>query len=279
MNGGTIASVVAPHTPRMGVEEKAPDFVRELIQGQRRLGVELRELEPDLFVVQSAHWVTTFDWFVAGQEVHEGVCVADEAPDLIPGTRYRRTGDPEFAKALVARLGAAEIPCGLNDSPHFQWDYGSLVPLQYMDPDATVPVVLLPSVICSDLEENMKVGRLVAETAVELERRVIFVSSCALSHKLERGPELWPSEAMQRMDRRLLDLLCAGQVEELIAWMPTFSRDAVAEMGGRTLCGMVGAMAAMAEAAGAVSGKQYGPYRQSSGTGNATVCVTPVPTH
>lgn len=278
MNGGTIASIVAPHTPRMGVEERAPDFVRELITGERELGAALRQLDPDLFVLQSAHWVCTFDWFVAGQAVHEGVCVADEAPDLIPGTPYRRAGDAEFAKALVARIGAAGIPCGLNESPHFKWDYGSLVPLQYIDPDASIPVVLLPSVICSDLEESMTVGRLVDEAAVELGRRVVFVSSCALSHKLERGPELWPSEAMQRMDRRFIGLLCDGKVEELIAWMPTFSRDAVAEMGGRTLCGMVGAMAAMAEAAGAVRGMQYGPYRQSSGTGNATVCVTPAPT-
>jgi hypothetical protein len=36
---------------------------------------------------------------VRGQ--HEGRCVADEAPDLIPGMPYRYRGDPEFAAALV----------------------------------------------------------------------------------------------------------------------------------------------------------------------------------
>ena len=272
---GVIASVVASHVPRIGIERNAPEFARGLIQGERELGESLRALEPSLFVLQSAHWVCTFNWYVTAQAVHEGVCVADEATDLMPGTPYRRTGDPSFASALAERVRAADIPCGLNESPHFTWDYGSLVPLQYIDPAGEVPVVLLPAVICSDLQENMTVGRLVHETAAEQGRRAVFIASCALSHKLVRGPELWPSDEMQQLDHRLIDLLCAGRIDEVADWLPAYSRDAVAEMGGRVLCGMAGSMQAMAEAAGPVTGQQFGPYCQSSGTGNVSVCVRP----
>ena len=273
---GLIASIVAPHTPRIGIETNAPPFQLGLIAGERELGQALRALGPDLIVLHSSHWVSTFNWYATSHAVHEGVCMAEEAPDLIPGIAYRRQGDPDFAAVLVERLRRAEVPAGLNDSPHFHWDYGSLVPLLYLDPDATLPVVLLPSVICSDLDENMRVGRLVHETAVALGRRTVFIASCALSHKVVRGPELWPSEEMQQMDHRLVELMCRGKADELAAWLPDYARGAVAEMGGRPLAALVGAMQAMAEAGGALGGRQYGPYAQSSGSGNATVCVQPL---
>jgi 3,4-dihydroxyphenylacetate 2,3-dioxygenase len=272
---GVIASIVAPHTPRIGIEANAPAFQRGLIDGERELGERLRGMRPDLFILQSSHWVSTFNWYATGHAVHEGICVADEAPDMIPGIHYRRQGDPDYARALVEQIRGADIPCGLNESPHFHWDYGSFVPLQYLDPDAEIPVVLLPTVICSDLDENIRVGQLVHDTAVQTGRRVVFIASCALSHKVIRGPELWPSQEMQDMDHRFVDLLVHGRIDEIAEWIPAYSRDAVAEMGGRPLCGMLGSMQAMARDAGTLAGRQYGAYAQSSGSGNATVCVTP----
>ena len=113
------------------------------------------------------------------------------------------------------------------------------------------------------------------ETAVRLGRRVIFVSSCALSHKLVRGPELWPREEQQALDRKILELFSEGRVKELVEFIPIFSKAADAEMGGRTICGMIGAAQALERANGAVHGQRFGAYAQSSGTGNATVCITP----
>ena len=201
--------------------------------------------------------------------------MAEEAPDLIPGIPYRRPGDPEFAGALAGALKDAGLPCGLNQSPHYHWDYATLVPLLYLDPEATIPLVTLPTVTCTDLDESIAVGRLVQDAAVATGRRVVFISSCALSHKVVRGPELWPSEEMQALDRRLVDLMRAGKADELVAWAAEYCAETVAEMGGRTICGMIGAMDAMDKASGPLEGRQYGPYAQSSGSGNANVCVTP----
>ena len=275
MAGGLVASAVIPHTPRMGIEENAPEFVRGMIGGIREAGDALRALGVELIVLQSAHWVSTFNWYVSAQPVHEGICVADEAPDMIPGIPYKYTGDAEYAVQLAEAVQAAGIPCGLNESPHYNWDYGTWVPLKYLDPDAAIRVVTLPTVVCSELDESLTVGRLAHEVAGRMGRRAAFISSCALSHKVLRGPELWPSEELQAMDRRLIDLLTAGNVAELTAWMPEFSAAAVAEMGGRTLCGMVGAAAALGQSAGPLEGRQYGPYGQSSGSGNASVLLAP----
>lgn len=275
MAGGLVASAVVPHTPRMGIEENAPEFVRGMIGGIREVGDALRALDVELIVLQSAHWVSTFNWYVSAQQVHEGVCVADEAPDMIPGIPYKYPGDPEYAAQLAEAVRGADLPCGLNESPHYNWDYGTWVPLKYLDPEAAIKVVTLPTVVCAALEESLTVGRLAHEVAERMGRRAAFISSCALSHKVLRGPELWPSEALQALDRRLIALLTGGNVEELTAWIPEFSSSAVAEMGGRTLSGMIGAAGALEKSAGPLEGRQYGPYGQSSGSGNASVLLTP----
>ncbi len=275
MIGGLVASVVASHSPRIGVEENAPEFIKGLIDGLRELGQTARALEPDAIVLHSAHWVSTFWWYVPHHEVHEGTCVADEAPDLIPGSEYRWPGDPSLARAISNKLNAEGIVCRTFDTPHWNWDYGCYVPLHYMDPDAVVPIVLLPTVLCSDPDENRKVGRLVHEVGKDTDKKLVFVSSCALSHEVVRGSERWPTEERQRLDRKFIELTTEGRVDELTACMPEFVREGVAEMGGRTISSMVGGIEALAQDYGELVGKQFGPYAQSSGSGNAHIAVFP----
>ena len=224
MSGGLVASVVASHSPRMGVEQEAPEFIRGLIGGLRELGEAMRALEPDAIVLHSAHWVSTFLWLSPLHEVHKGVCVADEAPDLIPGSPYEWPGEPALAQSVADKLNAENIVCRTFDTPHWNWDYGCYVPLQYMDPRSEIPIVLLPTVLCSDVDENRRVGRYVHEVGKDTGKRIVFVSSCALSHDVLRGPELWPTAERQELDRRFIELATEGRAGELSACSP-FSID------------------------------------------------------
>ena len=101
------------------------------------------------------------------------------------------------------------------------------------------------------------------------------LSDAALLHALERGPEKWPTPERIELDRRLIGHLERGEVARLLEWLPAYSREAVAEMGGRVLAVMCGALAALHERAGALRGRLYGAYAQSSGSGNASVAVVP----
>ena len=275
MPGGLIAVAVAPHAPRLGIEERVPAFQTGLIDGLKQMGQALRTLRPDLFVVNSAHWVSTFNWYATVQDPHRGVCIADEAPDLMPGTPYERPGDPAFARAFVEELKAAGIPALPNDSPHYQWDYAALVPLLYLDPDAEVSVVQIPTVHQGSLDEAVEVGRLLDRVAQATTRRVILIASSALSHALERGPDKWPTTERIQLDKQMIGHLERGEVDSLLDWLPTYSREAVAEMGGRVLAVMFGALSAMRNRVPALRGRLYGSYAQSSGSGNASVAVVP----
>jgi 3,4-dihydroxyphenylacetate 2,3-dioxygenase len=275
MQGGLIAVAVSPHAPRLGIEERVPSFQKGLIDGMKQMGQALRGLRPDLFVVNSAHWVSTFNWYATLQDPHRGVCVATEAPDLMPGTPYERKGDPVFARAFIEQLKAAGIPAFPNDTPHYEWDYASLVPLLYLDPNAEIPVVQVPTVHAGGLDEAVKVGRLLDQIAQGIGRRVCVIASTALSHALERGPDKWPTPERIELDKQLIGHLERGDIARMLEWLPTYSRDAVAEMGGRVLALMCGALSALHARAGRLSGRLYGAYAQSSGSGNASVAVVP----
>ena len=273
MNSGIVAVAAVPHVPTLGLPENTPEFQLTLVEGVRALGKVLREMKPDLFVVNSSHWICTFGWYATCQSVHQGVCVADEAPDLIPGIAYRRNGDSEFASALVDAWQVQGIPGGRNESPHYAWDYGSLVPLLYLDPDAAVPVVQIPTVILADHAECMQVGRSVHATAKRLGRRVVYIASSAFSHDLVRGRHFKPTAEREALDLKFIDQLKRGAVAEATAGFSEYSRAVVAEMNGKPLAGMLGALQALAEEGVSLAGNQFGGYAQSSGSGNASVMV------
>jgi len=272
MYGGVVMSAIASHSPRIGIEAEAPDFLRGVIDGAYALGRAIQSLEPDLIVLQSAHWVTTFTWYTTCQPRHQGRCVSDELPDLIPGIPYDRPGDPEFGALLVEEIKAAGLLAGRNDTPHYKWDYGAFVPLQYLDPAQRIPVVTMGTCILADLDECYRVGTAVREAAVRSGKRVVFVASSALSHRLVRNPASWPTEANQALDRRFVAMLEAGRTSEAWQSLPRFATEAQVEMGGRNIASMLGALDGISP--DRLTGREFGEYGPSSGAGHTNIGVS-----
>lgn len=272
---GVIAAAVVAHVPTLSRAEITPDFQTTLVQGEHRLGRGLRSLSPDLWVIASTHWVSTFNWMTTCQPVHEGICVADEAPDLVPGLPYRYRGDADFANALVEEWKRADIPAARNDSRHYAWDYGTFVPLSHLDPEAELGVVGVPVVLMADHAECVRAGAAVHATAKRLGRRVVFVASTALSHALVRGRHFMPTPERMEADQIFIDQLKRGAVDAALAGFADYSRLAVAEMGGRALATLLGVAKALGEDGARLEGRQYGDYAQSSGSGNANVVLAP----
>ena len=270
---GVIAAAVVAHVPTLSRREITPHFQHTLVDGELELGRDLRSLKPDLWVVASTHWVSTFNWFATCQPQHEGTCVADEAPDLIPGMPYRYRGDPDFAVAVVDEWKRLEIPAARNDSPHYEWDYGTFVPLSHLDPGGEVAVVGVPVVLMADHAECVRAGAAIHATAQRLGRRAVFLASTALSHALVRGRHFMPTPERVDADQRLLSQLKRGAIDEVIAGFGNYSRVAVAEMGGRALATLLGVTKALSDEGVGLEGRQYGGYAQSSGSGNANLLI------
>lgn len=271
---GIVATAVVAHVPTLGRAEITPEFQQTLVQSERVLGEAMRRvLKPDVWVICSTHWVSTFDWFATCQPVHEGTCVADEAPNLIPGIAYRYRGDPELGTAMVEEMQRANVPAQRNETPHYAWDYGTYVPLSHLDPKAEVAVVGVPVVLMADHAECLRAGAAIHAAAKRVGRRVVFLASTAFSHVLVRGRHNWPAPERMDADRRFIDQLKRGAIDEAIDGFAEYSRLVGAEMGGRVLATFLGLARAMAAEGKELKAAQYGEYAQSSASGNAVLLM------
>jgi 3,4-dihydroxyphenylacetate 2,3-dioxygenase len=270
---GIIATGVVAHVPTLSRAEITPKYQDTLVEGEHRLGEGLRALKPDLWVIVSTHWVSTFNWFVTLQPEHKGVCVADEAPDLIPGTPYHYRGDPEFAETLLNEWARVEIPAQRNTTEHYTWDYGTFVPLSHLDPEGEVPVVGIPVVLMANIDECLRAGEAIYAAAKKLNRRAVVIASSALTHALVRGRENWPKPERVEADQRVIDMLKQGQIDNVIEGFVDYAKSGVVEMGGRAIATMLGATRAVAGDKGQLAARQFGGYAQSSGSGNANLLI------
>jgi 3,4-dihydroxyphenylacetate 2,3-dioxygenase len=256
MSGGIYRGIVCAHVPRMGRPEIVPEFQKGLVAGVIEMGEDIRADKPDVIIVCSTHYVSTFNWIASTVTRHKGYCVAMEAPDLLPGDYYDYKGDPELGHAIKDEITAAGFPCVENASEHYTWDYGTWVPVHYMDPDAAIPVSIVPVVLAADHQETFATGQ-----AVER----------AFAHRLVRGPAAWPTDERKEADLKFIDLMLEGRLDEAWAWFPEYAKIVDAEMGGRSLAFMLGGL--MATGADKFETAQFGPYAQSSAAGNANVSL------
>jgi 3,4-dihydroxyphenylacetate 2,3-dioxygenase len=273
----SIAGVfLTVHTPRYCTYAAAfegrlaSEVFRPVRDGLVAQGRDVAAAAPDVLVVNSCHLISTFPTVVDGTPRHQGVLTAQEAPEIIHGVRYDFPGDYELAAALIAEGKAHRRQCVLANDVHYPLDYGTVMPLVcYLDRGQRVPVVPVSVCLQSDLDECFAWGQHIARVAVATGKRVGFVASGSVSHKLVRSPEQWPSPDDQELDHRFARTLADGEYDKLRAWLPDFAEIARAEMGGRHLAMMLGVLVG--------SGQRFESrvhaYGPSSGSGNHVISL------
>ncbi len=273
MLAGVFLSV---HTPRYCTLEAAfegkltSEVFRPVRDGMIAQGAVVARAALDVILINSCHLVTTFPTVVDGTPRHRGVLTAQEAPELIHGVAYDYPGDYQFAARLVDRGRVEGRPCVLANDVHYPLDYGTVMPMVcYLDRAQRLPMVPVSVCLVADLEECFAWGRSIAQVAGESGRRIGFVASGSMSHKLVRGPEQGPSPQDEGLDHRFAALLAEGKYHELKAWLADYARAAQPEMGGRHLAMMLGALTESGQSFAATV-HAYGP---SSGSGNYVISL------
>lgn len=269
-----VGAYLSVHTPRYCTLEAAfegklaSEVFRPVRDGLVAQGREVAKARLDAMVINSCHLITTFPTVVDGTPRHRGVLTAQEAPEIIHGVGYDIPGDYELAASIVARARAAGLQSVLVNDVHYPLDYGTVMPMVcYLDRAQNLPTVPVSVCLSADLAESFEWGRHIASAARASGKRVGFVASGSVSHKLVRGPEKGPRPADEELDHRLAKMLEAGDYAQIRQWLPEFARAAEPEMGGRHLAMMLGSLMESGERFEATV-HAYGP---SSGSGNYVI--------
>ena len=96
-------SMLVPHAPSLCHEDQVPDFQQNIVAGFKEVSKEISQIKPDVIVLVTCHWPSTFAHYVDCNPVHKGFLTAQEAPDMIKDVPYHYPGDEEFSQSTCCK--------------------------------------------------------------------------------------------------------------------------------------------------------------------------------
>ena len=235
-----LAAFAVPHPPIIlpevghGEEQK----IEVTIEAYRLAMQRAAALHPDTIVLTSPHATLYSDYFHISPGKHaKGSFAQFRAPEAEVEADY----DTDFVRALEEYCAERDIPAGTLGEREPMLDHATMIPLHFLNEYHTE--YRLVRIGLSGLPPLMhyRFGQCIAEIASRLDRRVVYIASGDLSHKLkEDGPYGFAAEGPV-FDRECTADLEKGDFLSLLQMDPELSEGA-AECGLRSFWIMAGAL-------------------------------------
>ena len=253
------------------------------IDGHVEIGRRCRDLGVDTIVVFDVHWLVNADYHINCAPAFQGVYTSNELPHFIRNMPYAYPGNPTLGKLLAQAAVDAGIATRANDETTLELEYGTLVPMRYMNADQHFKVVSVSGwCMWHRLEDSMRFGRALRQ-AIERQydgKVAVFASGSLSHHFADNGtaPQFMHKvydPFLEQVDRCVVDLWQRGDWPTFIDMLPMYAEK----------CWGEGGMHDTAMLLGLLGGRDYRsgveiitPYFGSSGTGqiNAVFPVTPL---
>jgi len=238
-----VLGIIAPHPPII-IEEvggKESRLISASIAAMRKAASVLDQYGADSLIVMSPHSPSLVDAFAIDTSPHMSGSLARFGADSV---RIDAATDVEFAQTLLDGLDTADIPA-LSRDAHVNLqsgvlDHGVIVPLAFLDPHSRLPLVSLSQSGLS-MPLHHALGEQIAAAAHGLGRRIAFVASGDLSHRLSPGAPAGYSTRGKEFDEAVVDLVRSGDLDELARLDPDLTQDA-GECGLRSFVTLSGAI-------------------------------------
>ena len=253
------------------------------IDGHIEIGRRCRELGVETIVVFDVHWLVNADYHVNCAPSFEGVYTSNELPHFIKNMPYAYPGNPGLGNLLAQAAVAAGVATRAHHDTTLELEYGTLVPMRYMNGDRHFKVVSVAAwCMWHKLEESMRFGHAVRQ-AIERDydgNVAVFASGSLSHHFADNGtaPEFMHKvydPFLEQVDRGVVDLWERGQWPTFIDMLPMYADKCWGEGGMHDTAMLLGLLGGRDYRAGV---EVVTPYFGSSGTGqiNAIFPVTPL---
>ena len=281
--GEVVLTAKVTHVPSMIISEQPGPHHgcrTAAIDGLKRIGDLCREREVDTIVVADTHWLVNAGYHINANPKMEGLFTSTEFPQFLSNMFYSHVGDPELGQ-LIAETATRNGTTTLchSDVETLPLQYGTLVPLRFMRVGESMKIVSIAGwMYDAELAESRIVGESIAAAVAALDRRVAFLASGSLSHRIP--PNAVVNDYLmkisnpfnQDVDLMVLDMWQQGKVREFLDMLPQYARDCTGE-GGMHDTAMLFGLLGWDSYTG--RGEVYTEYFPSSGTGQCNV-VFPV---
>ena len=238
-----LGAAVVPHPPIIlpevghGEEQKISATAKAYKEVSRRIVA----LAPDTIIITSPHSILYADYFhISPGEAATGNMAQFRAPQVALAINY----DTEFVMKLSNSAMAADVPAGTLGERNSSLDHGTMIPLRFLQEaglDFNHVKFLRIGLSGMSAALHYKFGQTIARVADELGRKIFFIASGDLSHKLKSdGPYGFVEEGPQ-FDSQVMENLGGANFLQLLT-MDNAMCNRAAECGLRSFWIMAGAL-------------------------------------
>ncbi len=229
----------------------------------------LAAAKPDVVLAYSTQWFAVLDELWQARPRLQGVHV-DENWYEYGNLPFDISIDTELASACVQASSEAGIKSKAVDYDGFPIDTGTIIMANALDPAHQLRYVLASNNLYHDGASTEKLAAQAVEAASRLGRRVALIAVGGLSgtifrQRIDLRDDHIAEHGDDALNRKLLDLMAAGNEEELRAFLADYAGQAKADMGMKHLHWLLGGMARR------WTGAQVLGYGPCYGTGQAIV--------
>jgi 3,4-dihydroxyphenylacetate 2,3-dioxygenase len=231
--GEIVLAAKITHVPSILISERpGPLFGKRqaAIDGLKEIGRRAKARGADTFLIFDTHWMSNFGCHMNANARHKGLYTSNEAPHMIQNMTYDLPGDPELGDAIAAEAGKDGLEVMAHQVQSLPLEYGSIVPMHYMNADGWARVLPVASPLFATMEENRKVGAACARAIAASGRKVAVLASGSLSHRLvpnnQVGDNQWEqvgSEFNRQMDLHVVELWKQRRYREFCGMLGEYS--------------------------------------------------------
>jgi 3,4-dihydroxyphenylacetate 2,3-dioxygenase len=261
--------------PRKGTRQDAIDGHHEIDRRCRALGV-------DTIVVFDTHWLVNANYHINCAPHFKGLYTSNELPHFISNMGFEFPGNPKLGQLLAKTCNEWGVETLAHDATTLNPEYGTLVPMRYMNQDQHYQVVSVSALCMAHyLNDSARLGWAIRRAIEDhYDGTVAIFASGSLSHRFaqnglapEYGFKIW-SPFLEALDRDVVRMWQAGEWKNFCGRLPEYAAKGHGE----------GFMHDTAMLLGALGWSAYDgqadvvtPYFGASGTGqiNAIFPVTP----
>lgn len=235
-----VGAFAVPHPPLIVPEigKGQEKGIRKTIDSYHEIAKRIAELKPETIIIASPHSIMYSDYF----HISPGKDAAGNFGQFGAGrVSFRAEYDEAFVEALEGCAEKEGVEAGTLGEKNPHLDHGTMVPLYFINQYYQDYKLVRMGLSGLSNTEHYKLGKCVAKTADRLDRRIVFVASGDLSHKIkEEGPYGFAKEGPE-FDKEVVQAMEEGDFLKFMEFTPDFC-EAAAECGLKSFIIMAGAL-------------------------------------